>query len=508
MTFFQKYGRSFFRYLTIVLLVLLQIACMIMLVYFVQNKALYVYLGIEVLSLFILVPLLADSRNAAYKLYWMTAILILPIVGHVMYQLWGKDKVNRSEHRKIQDIVNHANEYQSFHGELLEQMHEEDPEKWKIANYLYKQGYPLYEHTKLEYFSLGELAFEDMAAELRKAQKFVFMSFFTIADGVIFNRICEILEAKLKEGVEVKILYDDAGSVFQLADETVDTLRRLGVDIARFNPVERNYHHLFLNYRNHQKIVVIDGQVGYTGGINASDRYANINSPYGHWKDVAMKLRGDAVWSMSLTFLAMWEASGKSVDYLKYKTAQKEPGGGYCLPFADGPSNNPENEAIDIYRHMIQEANREVYITTPYLILDDTMRDTLCLAAKSGIDVRIITPGIPDKKKAKLLTEWNYGTLLQSGVRIYEYTPGFMHAKMCINEFSCVLGTINMDFRSFYLHYESAVWSSQQEIRQTLRADFIETLKSCHEISYEEWKNRPRRVKLEQYILQIFKCQF
>ncbi len=508
MKFFYRYGRSFFRYLTILFLVLLQIACMVLFVYFLRDSALIVYVAIEVLSMFILIPLLADSRNAAYKLYWMTAILMLPIVGHIMYQLWGKDKVNRREHKKIQTIVNNANLHQTFDEKLVSDLHEKEPEKWKIANYLYQQGYPLYDHTKLEYFSLGELAFEDMIIELEKAKQFVFMSFFTIAEGVVFHRICEVLEKKVQQGVEVKILYDDAGSVFQLADETVDELRRVGVEIIRFNPVERNYYHLFLNYRNHQKIVVVDGLVAYTGGINASDRYANINSPYGHWKDVAIKLRGDAVWSMSLTFLAMWEASGKAVDYDKYKTSVSVMEGGLCLPFADGPSNNPENEAVDLYRHMIQEANKEVYITTPYLILDDIMRDTLCLAAKSGVDIRIITPGIPDKKKAKLLTEWNYGTLLKSGVRIYEYTPGFMHAKMCINDFSCILGTINMDFRSFFIHYENAVWSSQREIIDALKSDYMETLKACHEVTLEEWKSRPMYKKIHQYILQIFKCQF
>lgn len=507
----KKYGKSFVRYLTILFLILLQIVVIFVLAYFLQNNAVFAYIAIEVLSVMILVPLLSDSRNASYKLYWMSVITTLPIVGHIMYQLWGKDKVNKREHSAIQKIVDRANVHQVCNKELLMDLLRQDPEKWKIANYLDRQGYPLYDHTKLEYFPLGELAFYDMDQELQKAQKYIFMSFFTIADGKVLERICKIAEQKVQEGVLVRVLYDDAGSVFQLADATVEKLVKHGVEICRFNPVEKSYHHLFLNYRNHQKLVIVDGKVGYTGGINASDRYANIDSPYGHWKDVAMKVRGDAVFSMTLTFLAMWEASGNQVDYSQYHfedSQNEDGGGGLCQPFADGPSNNPENEALDIYRHMIQEANKEVFITTPYLILDDTMRDTLCLAAKSGIDVRIITPGIPDKKNAKRLTEWNYGVLLRAGVRIFEYEPGFMHGKMILNEFSTVLGTINMDFRSFFLHYESALWTTQPDVLKVMREDFMDTLQKCKEISWQEWKNRPVKIKILQYILQVFKCQF
>ncbi len=509
MRLFIRYGKSLIRYLVIVLLLMVQIICIFGLAYFLRHYAIYVYLAIEILSLLILVPLVADERNAAYKLYWMSVILTLPIVGHIMFHLWGKDKVNKSEHARIQRTVNRANIQQDFRKSFVVEMHRDNPEKWKISNYLYRQGYPLYDHTKMKYFPLGELAFEDMIAEMKKASRYIFMSFFTIADGQIFDAIRDIVQEKVREGIEVRVLYDDAGSVFQIADATVEKLKAVGVRILRFNPVERSYHRLFLNYRTHQKIVVIDGETGYTGGINASDRYANINSPYGHWKDCAVKLYGSAVWSMLLTFLSMWSASENvEEDYQKYKSKREFTDGGYCQPFADGPSNNPENEGLDIFRHMIQEANREVFITTPYLIIDDTMRDTLCLAAKSGIDVRIITPGIPDKKRAKLLTEWHYGPLLKSGVRIFEYEPGFMHAKIIMNEFSAVVGTINMDFRSFFLHYENAVWTPQKELVDELRADFMETLKSCREMNYVDWVRRPLKIKFQQYILQVFRCQF
>lgn len=508
MQLFEKYSKSFFRCLMILSLIVFQIICMFVLAYYLQRFAIFVYLALEILSLAILVPLLADSRNISYKLYWMSVILTLPIVGHIMYNIWGKDKASRSEHRKIQSVIDRTNEKQIFRYDYIEELKRGDPENGKIAEYLYRQGYPLYDHTSIAYIEAGEKAFEDMDEELQKASRFIFMSFFTIADGIILGRICEILEKKVREGVEVKILYDDAGSVFQVSDHTIDRLREVGVETVRFNPLDSHFHRLFLNYRNHQKIVVIDGEIAYTGGINASDRYANIRSPFGHWKDIAIKLTGDGVYSLSLIFLGMWEASGKKVDYDRYRTSRIFNQGGLCQPFADGPSNNPNNVAMDMFFHMITQARKELLIITPYLILDDAIRDILCLAAKSGVDVRIITPGIPDKKAAKLLTEWNYGHLLLAGIRIFEYVPGFSHAKVCINEFSGIVGTINMDFRSFFIHYETAVWTSEQEVIALYRKDYMDTLEKCREITYGEWCNRPLHKKVKQYILQIFKCQF
>ncbi|MBO6138190.1 MAG: cardiolipin synthase [Lachnospiraceae bacterium] len=516
----HRYLRQLIRYSIILALVIAQTALVIFLAYYVRQRSLYIYILIEVISLMIFLPMISDNRNASYKLYWLTVALLFPVTGQVMYVLWGMRRVNRKEHARIQSHIDAACKKQIFRPEYVEEIGKESRCAWKISNFLYRQGYPVYTASGLEFFSLGENAFKDMLQEMEKAEKFIFMSFFTIRDGKVLSAICDVIERKVKNGVEIKLIYDDAGSVFQLSDTTVHELQSAGVEIVKFNPVENGFNRFFFNHRTHQKIVDIDGRVAYTGGINASDRYANINSPFGHWKDVALKVRGEAVYSFSLIFLGMWEASGKEVDYERYKrrdtgsdaekTGNKAVGDGLklCHPFADGPSKNTVNNALDAYRLMVHEAGERVYITTPYLIVDDTLRDALILAAQSGVDVKIITPGIPDKKRVKLITEYHYGELIRHGVEIYEYTPGFIHQKVVFNEFSSLIGTINMDFRSFYLHYEMGVWSPDKELLQFLEKDFEETLSKCRKITYDEWVKRPIWDKLSQYVLYPFRCQF
>ncbi len=504
----RNYLKTMIRCLIIFILILIQIAVILALAYYLNRFAIYVYIVIGVLSVIILLSLISQERNAAYKIYWMGVVLVFPIVGHIMYELWGNEKVNRKSHRAIQRCIDDMNLQQTFHEEPIAKLSAENASNGRMSRYLSNQGFPLYENTKVSYFDIGEKAFIDMEQELAKAKFFICISFFTIADGEIWDKICTILEQKVREGVRVQVMYDDAGSVFQLSDSTVEKIIEKGIEVLRFNPMERGYHRLFLNYRNHQKIVVIDGSVAYTGGINASDRYANIDSPYGHWKDIAVKLEGDAVWSMSLIFLGMWEASGKKEDPETYRPMRSVSGGTCCQPFADGPSNNPANEAMDMFLQMIYAATEEINIMTPYLIIDDTMRDALCIAAKSGVKVTIITPGIPDKKWTKRITEGHYGTLLKAGVRIFEYTPGFVHAKMCQNETSAIIGTINMDFRSFFLHFENGVWIPQGEVRTAIRDDFFRTLLQCDEVLYEVWKKRPLHVRICQWVGAWVKCQF
>ncbi len=529
----HRYLRQFIRYAIILTLVIAQIALVFFLAYYLRQHSLYIYIAVEVISLIIFLPMISDNRNASYKLYWLTVALLLPVTGQVMYVLWGMRHVNRKEHARIQAHIDEACQKQIFRPELVEKLAQTNRGAWKISNFLFHQGYPMYEASDMEYFTLGEKAFKDMIEEMDTARDFIFMSFFTIRDGEVLSHICRVLERKVRSGVEVKLIYDDAGSVFQVSDTTVHELSSVGVEIVKFNPVENGFNRFFFNHRTHQKLVDIDGRIAYTGGINASDRYANINSPFGHWKDVALKVRGEAVYSFTLIFLGMWAASGKAVDYGRYRMAlprvegetvsggdevpelckssgkaEIEGGAKLCQPFADGPSKDMVNNALDAYRLMVHEATERVYITTPYLIVDDTLRDALILAAQSGVDVKIITPGIPDKKRVKLITEYHYGELLRHGVEIYEYTPGFIHQKVVFNEFSSLIGTINMDFRSFYLHYEMGVWSPDRELLKFLEKDFEETLLKCRKITYDEWMKRPLGDKLRQYVLYPFRCQF
>lgn len=378
----------------------------------------------------------------------------------------------------------------------------------RVSTYLCNSSYPAYENTEMHYFSAGEAAFQSMLYDLRQARRFIFISFFTIADGYIWDVFCEVLREKAEEGVQIKLMYDDAGSIFQLSDAELRKLKSPNIEIRKFNAIEKNMHRQYFQYRNHQKIVIVDGNIAYTGGINISDRYANINSPYGHWKDAAIRMYGEGTWGMTLTFLGMWDVKRKISDIEQYMPTEKGVSDAICQPYADGPSNNPDNPAKDLYHLMAQTADKELWIMTPYLILDDETRDCLCLVAKSGVNINIITPGIPDKKRTKRLTEWNYGVLLEAGVHIYEYLPGFVHAKICINDTSGFVGTVNMDFRSFYLHYECGVWFCNSTVREEIYRDFQNTLEKCKEITLEEWKKRPVFVKIHQLILQNFKSQF
>ncbi len=505
----RSHTKSIVRFAAIALLLLTQIVLMCVAIYYLNRYAVLFYVVFDVFSFLIAVPLVAQERNAAYKLYWMCVLLLFPGVGHLMYFFWGGMLGNRRAHRRIQKTVDAANEYRcGIKEEEAEFVFENEP-KNKISKYLTGQGFSLYDDTEISYFDVGEKYLADMTERLRDAEQYIFMSFFIIADGVIWDRMCEILEEKSKAGLRVCIMYDDAGSILQLSDSTVLRLKNAGIEIRNFNPVERNYQRLFLNFRNHQKIMVIDGEYAYTGGINISDRYANLVSPLGHWKDTGICLHGEGAYALQLFFIGMWNASGGNLEPKDYPMVRFAAENGVrCQPFVDGPSNNPNNPAMDMFMHQILSARERVDIMTPYLIIDDVMQEVLMLAAKSGVKIRIITPGIPDKKAVGMMTQRHYGKLLAAGIRIFEYTPGFVHAKLCANEFSALIGSINMDFRSFFLHYENGVWIPEGEVLQVISDDFEDTIAKCKEVTYEEWKHRPLLSKILQEMLYIIKCQF
>ena len=504
-----SYVKTFMRFLLIFLLFLVDLAIILVGSYVLNQYTVYLYALVELLSIIVMIPLIASDRNAAYKLYWLGVALVLPIAGHAMYLFWGRSVINRKAHKEIQRAIDKANEEQIMNPHLIEKLASEDADKGKIARYLYNQNYPLYENTKITYFEVGERFFEDVEAKLKLAEKYIFISFFIIADGSIWERYTAILEEKLNQGVKIYIMFDDTGSFMQMSDTSIKELKAKGFKVLIFNPVEKSYHRLFFNYRNHQKILVVDGKYAYTGGINISDRYANIISPYGHWKDTGLRLEGDAIYGLQLIFIGMWNASGGHIHISEFPIEQCSlPDGTYCQPFADGPSNNPSNPAMDMFMHIISNARHHVNIMTPYLIIDDTMQDILCLTAKSGVKVRIITPGVPDKKIVRHLTVIHYGTLLRNGVEIYEYTPGFLHAKHCTNESSAIVGTINMDFRSFFTNFENGVWIPAVDVLKDIDDDFEQTIAVSKQITYEEWQKRPCAEKLLQTFLYFFKCHF
>jgi Phosphatidylserine/phosphatidylglycerophosphate/cardiolipin synthases and related enzymes len=502
----KSYLSGFFRASLVGLLVILQFTLIIYLTLVLREYTLYLYTSLQILSIVIVIGLVNDNRNASYKISWICIIAAFPITGHIMFILWGnmrRKKIDQSIVNKLQ----RGNKFVEFDQAVMDEYSEKYPTKSRITRYLESNGFPLYKNNQVTYYPMGEDVFEAISNEMDNAHNFILINFFIVGEGVLWNQLHEKLLRKIKEGVQVLFMYDDFGAMLRTPRNFKKSLENEGFQIRVFNPIYKYTDQLYMNYRSHQKIIVIDGNVGFTGGMNLADEYVNLVQRFGTWKDNAVKVEGDAVWGLTVTFLRMWEVCGSEppIDYNPYRPTKKfEPNDSYCQVFADGPANNPKNPAENVYKQTINYAKKILYITTPYLIIEDDMRDALVTSAISGIDVRIITPFIPDKKNVKILTNYNYGRLLAAGVRIFEYTPGFIHAKTIINEDCGIVGTINMDYRSFHLHYECGVWMCDKKTIDIIRDDLLQTMEKCHEVTYEEWKNRPFYIKFYQKILNLF----
>lgn len=489
------------------LLVLAQFALIIYLSFELRGYTIYFYSFLQVLSMIIVVGLVNDNRNASYKISWICIIAALPVTGHIMFILWGNRRRKKIDKEILRKLRRGA-ENLEYHPEVVKSFSERYPTKTRMARYLEANSFPLYKNNKVDYYPMGEDAFDAMFEDMEKAENFILLNFFIVGEGALWNRFHELMLRKQKEGVRILFLYDDFGAMLRTPTNFRRSLEAEGFEIRVFNPVHKYTDKLYMNYRSHQKIIVVDGNVGFTGGMNLADEYINLVQRFGVWKDNAIRVEGDAVWGLTVTFLQMWEVSSASegpMDYSPYRPTRQFPENDvFCQVFSDGPANNPRNPVENMYKQMMYYAKRLLYITTPYLIIEDDMREALIMAASSGIDVRIITPYIPDKKNVKILTNYNYGRLLESGVRIFEYTPGFIHAKTIINEDCGVVGTVNMDYRSFHLHYECGVWICDRTTVDTIKEDLVRTMEQCHEVTYEEWKNRPLTMKIQQMFLNLF----
>ena len=498
---------GFLRMCQVALFVLFQFVLLIALPFWLHQYTVYFYVIVEIASLIVIFILLNDVRSPAYKIAWISICLALPISGELMFLFWGNKGSSKKIDQKLSHIMEHGQEYIAHDENLMEEFRERHPFRSRMSSFLASEGFPLTKNNQITYFSMGEDAFEAMFRDLEKAEHFILINFFIVAEGAIWDKIHEICLRKIKEGVEVKFAYDDFGATLRTEKHFAKKLREEGFQVAIFNPIHRYTDKLYMNYRSHQKIVVIDGNIGYTGGFNLADEYANLVQRFGVWKDTGVRIEGDAVWGLTVTFLQMWEVAIEKVceEFNRYRPTRKFPESDvYCHVISDGPINNPNNPIEMIYGQMINYARDYLYVMTPYLVIEKDLQDALISAVKSGVEVCIITPYVPDKKSIKLVTNYNYGYLLKNGVRIFEYLPGFIHAKCILNEEFGIVGTINMDYRSFYLHYENGVWISNKEVVNTIREDFDQTFQQCKEITYEEWKKRPLKIKVEQAVLNVF----
>lgn len=489
----------------VALTLILQVALLFVLVMLFREKVTWAYIAIEVLSVITIFALVNDTTS--YNYFWIIIVLALPVVGFCLYGMWGHRRKNSRTNRRFHEVTQKGRTYKAQDPQVLDEMIRQHKDRAQISKYLISEDFPLYKNTAVRYFEVGEKKFDALFEDMEKAEKFIFLEYFIVSQGQIWERTKEILARKAAEKLEVRLLVDDFGCLIIDTETIRHEMAQIGVRVSVFAPITKDVSRLTFNYRNHQKIAIIDGNIGYTGGINLADEYANIYERFGHWKDTAVRLEGDGVWGLTEIFLEMWEFSreNEDMDYDRYRPTVSVEAEGFVQPMADGPANNPDNPIEETYIHLINKAKDYIYFTTPYLVLDNTTVDALCRAARSGVDVRVITPRIYDKWYVYMVTVFNYGKLLQNGIRIYEYVPGFIHAKNVVSDDECaVCGSINMDYRSFYLHYECGVLMTDVPAVMDIKQDFLDTQSVSERISYDTWKKRPFPQKVIQWVLRIF----
>ncbi len=474
------------RVLIVAFLLVIQIVWLVFTLWKLMEYSVWITALFTLISLLVTVYIINSNGNPSVKLAWVVPIIEMPLFGGLLYLAFGTKRPLRWMRRALAKADQLTDSYVEVDPQLLCQIRREDPHMAGQMQYLADHLYPVYQNTDATYYPVGEENFQAILEALRQAEHYIFLEYFIVQEGVMWNSILEILQEKAAAGVDVRFIYDDFGSLFKLPTGYDRKLEAMGIKTIVFNPFIP-FLSIVMNNRDHRKILVIDGHTAFTGGINLADEYINIDSPFGHWKDTGVKLHGDAVWGLTLMFLNMWNAfrpTDENLDKFRPRVWHREKfqGEGYVVPYADTPLDN-ELMAENVYMNLIGGATDYVYIFTPYLITDHEMTTALCLAAKRGVDVRIMTPGIPDKKTVYQLTRSHYPELLDNGVRIYEYTPGFVHAKCVVaDDKVATVGTINFDYRSLYLHFECGTLHYKNLVVQQVREDFLATQEKCHQV--------------------------
>lgn len=439
----------------------------------------------------VLLYIINKDEIPEFKLPWLILLLMLPVIGAFVFMLLSSTEKSKQAQKGYEDARRRIQPY--WQSECLERLKQADREAYAQAHYLCQAtGMSCYDSGNVTYYETGEKFHQALLENLEQAEKFIFMEYFIIQDGTMWAPVHEILKKKAAEGIAVYLMYDDFGCMTTLPEHYYKQMEKEGIRCIpanKFTPVLSNIH----NNRDHRKITVIDGKTGFTGGINLADEYINAVPKFGHWKDTAVKLEGKAVQNLTALFWLSWNVQSKrpiEYEFAWYmdKSLCAEKNGGAVIPYGDGPKTfYPESIGKNVYLNMINAAKNYLYITTPYLICDHELMNALRLAAKKGVDVRIITPHIPDKKTIFLITRSSYERLILDGVRIYEYTPGFIHAKnfICDDRFA-VCGTINLDYRSLVHHYECGVWMYHMECIRDMKKDFEETLRHSEQVDGSE----------------------
>jgi len=507
----MKFIKLFFSRMGIItsFLVLQMAVLFLALRYFSDNYA-YVQGIYTVITIMLSIYILRRRGSYAYKTLWIALIALLPIFGVAMFLLTSQDWISEERRQQLGGPPVDFREHNPFEKVPISELREKSENAALQAEYLDRAALaPLYKNSTSEYLKSGELFFERLLEDLEKAERFIYLEFFIIGKGKLWDRFLEVLERKAAEGVDVKIIYDDFGTILRMSAKYPEELAKKGIKCGvfqRFLPIITG---TYMN-RNHRKICVIDGIIAYTGGVNLADEYANIITRFGHWYDSGIRVEGEAAHGFMMMFLSMWNyvfklnPSMKVHELPEISLLGENRSDGYCIPFCDSPVDD-EPVGMNSYISMISKAQRYIYICTPYLSLDESILSALSIAVKSGVDVKIVVPGIPDKKLVNMVTKSYYEPLLNAGVRVYEYTPGFMHSKTIVadNDYG-ICGSINFSFRSFHLNYESAVWLYKTKSVLQMRDAFLELLPECTEITKEHCKSTSYLVKVARDVLSIF----
>ncbi|MEG0896671.1 MAG: cardiolipin synthase [Ruthenibacterium sp.] len=450
-----------------------------------------------------------DNLNPAYKIMWVLLVVAMPVSGAVFYLWWGNRRISPRKAKQFYEIEKNAAAAMIQQNAMMERLHEQDSTLVRSAVYLQRNGSaPLYSNTSSEYFPFGQDFFERFLEQIKAAQHSIFMEYFIIEEGEMWDKTLEILMQKAAEGVDVRLLYDSFGCLFTLPGDYDEKLRRCGIKCYPFNPIHFSWHisdYKMLNHRDHRKIAIIDGETGFTGGINFADEYINKKQRFGVWKDTGFLLKGPGVFPLTVTFLKMWDfVTTNNSPYSDYAPRGVYADVDFVQPYCDSPLDD-ENVAESAYFNVIQRAEKYVDIVTPYLIIDNEMVTALCLAAKSGVEVRILTPGMPDKWYVYYVTQSYYPQLLRAGVHIYEYTPGFVHAKMYASDDKiAIVGSANMDYRSLYLHFENCCTFYGGHMVRDVKADIDATISQSREVTLADTAKVPLYKGLCQVLFRFF----
>ncbi len=499
----------FSRLMIMAVLMIFQIVLLIILTVKLSTSFIYLYFTFGLLSLVVVFFIASQRSNPAHKLAWVIPILIFPVFGGLLYILLMSKGGNKKFRNKIDASLKRALPLLRQCTHIMNELESQDKSVANQSKYILKaSGFPVYNNSETIYYSSGEDFFVSFIEELKKAEKFIFIETFLIREGLMWNTILSIIEEKAAKGVDVRVMYDDAGCLTTLPYKYYKKLREKGIKCYVFNPFTPLLE-IRMNNRDHRKIMIIDGHTAFTGGINLADEYINAYEKYGHWKDSAILVRGEAAWNMTVMFLQLWEyLADEPEDYDSLKACSSCDGlyetDGYVQPYGDSPlDNEPVGEYT--YMNMIGRARDYVYIYTPYLVLDHEMVTTIKLAAKSGIDVRIVTPHIPDKWYVFLVTQSYYEVLIEAGVKIYEYTPGFLHSKAFVcDDVIGTVGSINLDYRSLYFHFECGVWLYKTKSVKAIKDDFIDTFEKCREITLEDCLSVKPLKRIARGFLRLF----